>query len=87
MGGRESGIAGPVCHPVACCSGFPASVCLISPARVCACGLLCWGHSAVFKSFRPTTEKSRGAGLQVPGTPNAQGDLRHVPSLPEPLFL
>ena len=76
MGGRESGIAGPVCHPAACCAGLPASVCLISPARVCACGRLCWGHSAVSKSSKPMTEKSEelDSGSQALPTPRVTLD-------------
>lgn len=56
--------------------GLPASVCLISPARGCACGLLYWGHSAVSKSSKPTTEKSEelDSGSQALPTPRVTLD-------------
>ena len=45
------------------------------------------GPQCCFQELQAHDGEVRGAGLRVPGSPNAQGDLGHVPSLPEPQFL
>lgn len=58
MGGHESGIAGPVCHLAACCSGLPQL-----STHICACGLLAGVTVLCFQELKDTEVK----GLETLG--------------------
>lgn len=78
MGGCESGNCWACVSSSCSLRGLPASACLISPARGCACDWPYWGQ-VLLRAPSPRRRSCR-SWTRVPGSPNTQGDLGQCPS-------